>query len=212
MKAMYACLVGSNYECAKQMVGEKDKEGFRTLVRLYEAQNKLAIKCVHSLAVIPECRPLLGDCDAVEVTVQLVENCPFYFGEILTSLCLFCREAVNRIRIRYCSGLPVILDLLKKEENERYHPVLLHSLAQFEYDDEGIVIMVKNGLLDILTDKLQRMAIEIPVESDEKSTAKKRSADRSPNTKRDIKHNRTNSGRYVYKLLLSFMNHSSLKI
>lgn len=195
LKAMCAFLVGSNYECANQMLGEKDEEGFKTLVTFYEAQNKLAIKCVYSLAMIPECRPPLGECEAVEVTVRLAENCSFYFNEIVASLCLFCREAVNRIRIRYCSGLQVMLDLLKKEQYEKYHPVLLHALAQFMYDDESILIMVKNGLLDILTNKLQRMAIETPVESEEISTPRKRSGDRSPYRKVDAKYNRTNSGR-----------------
>jgi hypothetical protein len=195
MKAMCAFILGSNYECAKQMLGDKDKEGYRTLVTFYETQNKLAIKFLYNLAMIPECRPPLGDCDAVEVTVRLMETCSAYFGEIVASLCLFCREAVNRIRIRYCSGLQVILDILKKEENEKYHPVLLHGLAQFVFDNESIVIMVKNGLLDILTDKLKKMAIEIPSELDEKSLSKKRSGDQSPYRKVDVKYNRTNSGR-----------------
>ncbi|OXU25505.1 hypothetical protein TSAR_000315 [Trichomalopsis sarcophagae] len=196
LKAMCAFLVGSNYECANQMLGEKDTEGFKTLVSLYEMQNKLAIKCVYSLALIPECRPPLGDCDAVEVTVRLADTCSYYHHEIVASLCLFCREAVNRIRIRYCNGLQVMLDLLKKEENEQYHPALLHALAQFMYDDESILIMVKNGLLDILGNKLQILAIEAPVESEEISTPRKRSGDRSPYRKVDAKYNRTNSGRF----------------
>ncbi|KAJ8679925.1 hypothetical protein QAD02_015712 [Eretmocerus hayati] len=195
MKAMAAFLVGFKLECAHQMEGEQN-EGYKTLVTFYEAKNKLAIKCIYSLVMIAECRPPLGTCGAVEATVQLVDKCPYYFKEILASLCLFCREAVNRIRIRYCSGIQVILDLLKKESYERYHPALLHSLVQFVYDDESIVIMVKNGLIDILTGKLTKMSVDLPIESEEKSTPKKRAADTSLFKRADVKYNRSGSGRY----------------
>ncbi|XP_011506421.1 PREDICTED: armadillo repeat-containing protein 5-like [Ceratosolen solmsi marchali] len=196
MKALNVFILGSNYECIKQMLDDKDKEGYRILVTFYEAQNKLAIKCLYNLAMIPECRLSLGDCNAVEVTVRLVETCSVYFREIVACLCLFCREAVNRIRIRYCSGLQVILDILKKKENEKHHPILLHGLTQFAYDDIGITIMLQNGLLDILTDKLKQMAIEVPSELDEKSTSVKCSEDQSPYRKIDVKYNRINFGRF----------------
>ncbi|XP_058803227.1 armadillo repeat-containing protein 5 [Phymastichus coffea] len=195
MKAFLAFLNSCSNECANQMIGEK-QEGFKTLMKFYEAQNKLAIKCIYCLTAIPECRPLLGDCDVVEATVLLVQGCSFYLKEIIACLCLFCREAVNRIRIRYCYGLQVILDLLRKEDHERYHPLLLHGLAQFICDDESILIMVKNGLLDVLTNKLQKMSIELPDDADEKATPKKRTADRSPYRKGDLKYNRTHLGRF----------------
>lgn len=213
MKAMGAFLVGSNHDCAQQMTGERNNEGYRTIVKFYELENKSAIRCLYSLVMIADCRPLLGECDAVEATVRLAETCPHYFGEIVASLCLFCREAVNRSKIRYSNGLQVILDLLKKEGNERYHPVLLHALAQFVFDDEGILIMVKHGLLDILIEKLKRMTVELPAEIDEKSTPKKRSRDRSPYRKVDVKFNRTNnSGRFVSFILFFFRVRENLVV
>ena len=86
--------------------------------------------------------------------------------------------------------------LLKKNENERFHPMVLHALSLFMYDNDSMVIMVKNGLLDVLIEKLQNMIeIEKLKNKEEKESSKKRARDSSPNRRTDFKYNRTSSGR-----------------
>ena len=196
LKAMLAFTSGINYDSAKQLVGEKNS-GFKTLMIFYKKRNKLAIKCVYSLTMIPECRLPLGECDVVEITVDLIQTNVdnlYCKNELVASLCLFCREAVNRNKLRHCSGLPIMLTLLKNKEYEKHHPTLLHALSLFCYDDEGVMIMVKNGLMDILTEKLRNMAVEFKDSDEEKKAPRKRSGDNSP-ARNDIKYNRSSSGR-----------------
>ena len=91
----------------------------------------------------------------------------------------------------------MMLVLLKKYENERFHPMLLQALSLFMYDDDSIVIMVKNGLLDVLIEKLKKMIeIEKLKIKEEREGSKKRSRDSSPYRRTDFKYNRTSSGRY----------------
>lgn len=86
--------------------------------------------------------------------------------------------------------------LLKKNENERFHPMVLHALSLFTYDDDSIVIMVRNGLLDVLIKKLQHMIESEKLKNkEEKEGSKKRSGDSSPFRRMDFKYNRTSSGR-----------------
>ncbi|XP_015597251.1 armadillo repeat-containing protein 5 [Cephus cinctus] len=194
LKAMCALLGGLDPRSGDHMRGENDVQGYRYIIDCCMEKNKKAIKCLHSLCQIAECRPILGSVGAVECVIDLtMKNSPSW--EVLVSLCLFSREAVNRAKIRSGSGLDVMLALLKKDECEKYHPMLLHALAQFVYDDQSIFIMVKNGLLDVLVKKLKQMILEIPKESEERTASKKRPGDTSTG-RADLKYNRTNYGRF----------------
>jgi hypothetical protein len=102
---------------------------------------------------------------------------------------MFCRESVNRDRIKDSNGLQLILALLKKPEHERYHPVLLQALAQFLYDDIAIDILVKHGIVEILVAKLTSIAAS--VDSKKSNASRKRHSDYPPeNQKTPLKYNR----------------------
>lgn len=88
-----------------------------------------------------------------------------------------------------------MLGILKTQEHDRYHPMLLHALAQFIYDDPSILIMIRNGLLDVLINKLKEMTIEIPDDPMECCNPKKRGASSPPNKKAESKFNRSEYGR-----------------
>lgn len=100
------------------------------------------------------------------------------------------------------SGLEVILGILRENEHERFHPMLLHALAQFVYDDPSILKMIKNGLLDVLVVKLKEMALEGQDESTERYNPKKRGASSPPNRRAEIKFNRSDFGRLVKQAIL----------
>lgn len=195
LKAMCAFLVTLDPRVGEQLRGEKDVQGYKCIVQCCNMNNKLAIKCLYNLCQIAECRPILGNFCAVECLIALIKDHSELSKETLAILCLFCREAVNRARIRMGSGLELMLSLLKDPENEKYHPMLLHALAQFVYDDPSMAIMVKHGLLDILVTRLQKMVTET-IASEETNVSKKRGNDSPPNKQAELKYNKTNLGRY----------------
>lgn len=209
LKAMCAFLSTLDPRVAEQIRGEKDVQGYKCVVQCCEANNKLALKCLYNLCQIAECRPILGTFGATEILIALIKDHSQLSKETLISLCLFCREAVNRARIRIGSGLELMLSLLKDPENERYHPMLLHALAQFVCDDPSIVIMVKNGLLDILVARLKTMVTEA-VANEENNVSKKRGNESPPNRQGEFKFNKTSLGRYGNEILLDL--HSRLTL
>lgn len=187
--------ISTNIECATQIEGI-DSNGFRVLVIFCELHNKLAIKCLCKLASLPMCRPSLGNAGAVEVIVKLISNCLDYFADLVYCLYLFSFEAVNRHRIHACSGLQLILDLLKKKEHEKCHHLLLGSLGKFFHHEKGIYTMVDHGLIDVLAENFKRMTLSLEEkQADEKSPSKKRSRDKSPLFKTDLKYFRTSASR-----------------
>nr|XP_046481125.1 uncharacterized protein LOC124218582 isoform X3 [Neodiprion pinetum] len=93
--------------------------------------------------------------------------------------------------------LEVMLGILKRPEHDRYHPMLLHALAQFIYDDPSILKMIKNGLLDVLIMKLQEMTAESTGDDAERYVTKKRSASSPLSHRTETKFNRSEFGRYL---------------
>lgn len=89
------------------MSGDSGVKGYKCIIKYCEAKNKLALKCLYSLSQIAECRPSLGSSGTVERLISLVTRNAVLSWEILASLCLFCREAINRVRIKHGSGLEV---------------------------------------------------------------------------------------------------------
>ncbi|XP_012255296.2 armadillo repeat-containing protein 5 isoform X1 [Athalia rosae] len=196
LKAMCAFLQTSDPRCSEQLRGKTDMEGFKSIVQQCKAKNRMAIKCLYILSQIAECRPVLGTLGAIEFIVSAIAADTPFLWELLASLCLFCREAVNRVRIRTAIGLEVMLGILKQEGQRRYHPMLLHALAQFIYDDQSILIMIKYGLLDVLITNLREMILEDPNDCIERCHPKKRGA-RSPLNKRiEVKFHRSDFGRF----------------
>ncbi|CAK9809483.1 Armadillo repeat-containing protein 5 [Anthophora plagiata] len=195
LKAACAFLATLDPRVGEQMRGEKDIQGYRCIIQCCDMNNKMAIKCLYNLCQIAEFRPILGNSGAIESLIVLIKDRSELSKETLVSLCLFCREAVNRARVRMGSGLELMLSLLKDPTDEKYHPILLHALAQFVYDDPSIVIMVKNGLLDILVARLKKMVTET-TPNDEIIVSKKRGSDSPPNKQNELKYNKTSLGRF----------------
>ncbi|KZC13265.1 Armadillo repeat-containing protein 5 [Dufourea novaeangliae] len=195
LKAMCAFLITLDPRVGEQMRGEKDMQGYKCVVQCCDMNNKMAIKCLYNLCQIAECRPILGNSGAIESLIALIKDHSELSKETLVSLCLFCREAVNRARIRMGSGLELMLSLLQTAEHEKYHPMLLHGLAQFVYDDPSIMIMLRNGLLDVLVTRLKNMVTEV-ASNEQTNCSKKRGNESPPNKQSEFKYNKTNLGRF----------------
>ncbi|XP_033361195.1 armadillo repeat-containing protein 5 [Bombus vosnesenskii] len=195
LKAICAFLSTLDPRVGEQLRGEKDIQGYKSIVQCCDMNNKVAIRCLYNLCQIAEYRPILGNFGAIESFIALIKDRLELSKETLVSLCLFCREAVNRAKIKMASGLELMLSLLKDTKIEKYHPMLLHALAQFVYDDPSITIMVKNGLLDVLVVRLKKMVTE-DVSNEGTNVSKKRENDSPPSRQTELKYNKTNLGRF----------------
>ena len=161
LKAMCVFIDITDLRTGEQMRSDAGLHGYRCIIEYCKINNKLAIKCLYKLSRIAERRPDLGNAGAIQYLLEAVrerqENHPW---ESLESLCLYSSEAINRAKIRDDSGLETFLALLNEVKNERYHAMLLETLAQFKYDELSIPIMLKNGLVDMLVEKLKKMILD----------------------------------------------------
>lgn len=179
LKAMYTFLDSLDPRCGQQMHVNNNMWGYKCLMRCCNVDNnKMAVKCLYTLCQIAECRLSLGISGTVEELITLINmadaNSNLLCKELLFSLCLFCRESVNRDRIRQSDGLQVILALLNKPEHEYYHLRLLEALSLFIHDEIGLDILTKHGILEVLVAKLTNV---IAKNSEKNSTSRKRPSD-----------------------------------
>ncbi|KAM7074348.1 armadillo repeat-containing protein 5 [Ciconia maguari] len=110
-------------------------------------------------------RPALGAAGAVEAVAEEVRRAlasPNIAGSTVAvrALCLLCREAVNRARVRAAGGLGLLLRLLAEPRARPWRPRVLLALAAFAYDQEALAALEARGLVPLLADVLRARADE----------------------------------------------------
>ncbi|XP_011175415.1 armadillo repeat-containing protein 5 [Solenopsis invicta] len=177
LKAMCIFLDTLDPRCGEQMHINKNMRGYKCLMRCC-SNNKIAVKCLYTLCQIAECRLNLGISGTVEELITLINmadtSSSHLCKEMLFSLCLFCRESVNRDRIKQGDGLQVLVVLLSKPEYKHHHLRLLEALSHFIHDEDGLDILTRHGIVKVLVVKLT----EIVTKNSERSNiSRKRSSD-----------------------------------
>ncbi|XP_062475864.1 armadillo repeat-containing protein 5 [Pezoporus occidentalis] len=128
------------------------------------AQPKAELRCPALGAIANACalgtlRPALGAAGAVEPVLEELRRSrelPDGAGA-LRALCLLCREAVNRVRIRAGGGLELLLRGLERPQGEASRGRILLALAAFAYDQEALEALEALGAVPVLVELLQGM-------------------------------------------------------
>ncbi|XP_013165016.1 PREDICTED: armadillo repeat-containing protein 5 isoform X2 [Papilio xuthus] len=139
----------TNPQCFEQIQG--DGRGYKCLVALTKLFESTALKCLINLCYVPSCRPLLGTAGLVECLVgilQKLSDVAWWPEGSAKALALLSNDSVNRCRLRHCGGLPLLVSAA------RVNSYVLHALLQYYFDDSAFQILVNEGLISVLTDKL----------------------------------------------------------
>ncbi|XP_034832431.1 armadillo repeat-containing protein 5 [Maniola hyperantus] len=136
--------------CAQQIQG--DGRGYQCLVALTEHHEAVALRCLMNLCYLSTCRPSLGIAGLVECLVAILQKnstdmCWWPDGAA-KALAQLSGEAVNRSRLRRCGGLPLLVTAARDNAHA------MHALLQYVFDDTSFQILIHEGLVGLLTDKL----------------------------------------------------------
>ncbi|XP_041979106.1 uncharacterized protein LOC121733072 [Aricia agestis] len=132
-------------------VNQIGPRGVTCLVALMDTHDT-ALKCLLNLCYIESARPQLGAAGLVEGLVNLLEkesDVSQWPPDVVKALAQLCRGSTNRARLRLCGGLNVLLKAAK------YNTHAFRALLQFSYDENSFQILVKLGLVNLVTDKLK---------------------------------------------------------
>ena len=79
--------------------------------------------------------------------------------DLLSVLCLCCKEAVNRVKIRDDEILVILENAFKNPDLAIIHERLLNAFQCFLYDDVGFQMLLSNNLVQALTKHLKRFLL-----------------------------------------------------
>ena len=161
LKAAAKCLAhfthGCDAEVASQVRGEDGRGLDRLLALMRHGKRSVweaAMATVVNLSHLDRFRPTLGNAGAVVALIAALEErdglTPKEVAHAVTALCLYCRESVNRMKLREHGGLRLFIKLLNDASKESLHDRIVNSLLQFAYDDLGLKVLQHYGIIPCL--------------------------------------------------------------
>lgn len=158
VKALAAFTNHRSDECAQQVQGSGS--GYQHLVSLVANSHlkHLALACICNLCYTSSSRPALGSVGTVETIIEELfsdqQNNTGLRTEMVLALCYLCRESVNRAKIRHAGGLPLMLRIIRNCSTATVRSSVFNALVQFLYDENSLQVLLKEGLVAILVDKV----------------------------------------------------------
>ncbi|KAK3587142.1 hypothetical protein CHS0354_006782 [Potamilus streckersoni] len=106
----------------------------------------------------PNFRPSFGAAGGIQSFIELMDSEHYaqYRTRMLNCLCLCCKEAINRVRLREAGALQLFLRVAQDETFSCLYDRMISSWLCFLYDDQSFQVLLSNGLVPCLLSHLQR--------------------------------------------------------
>ncbi|KAM4608184.1 armadillo repeat-containing protein 5 [Discoglossus pictus] len=152
----------SSLDCAEQLspaipvlVGMLQGEEVKAEVR------QAALSTLCNLCSQGALRPMLGNAGTIQLLIsemKAVREAPSRCIHLVRALCLCCREALNRIRIREQGGLELLLDLLRDPQYLCAHNRITAAFLYYCHDTTSLALLGTGGLATLLAHRLEELA------------------------------------------------------
>ncbi|XP_075117749.1 armadillo repeat-containing protein 5 [Leptodactylus fuscus] len=152
---------GCSLDCAEQL-----SLAVPTLVALTSGEDvkptvhQAALGTLSNLCNQGALRPMLGNAGAIELLiaeVKLLREVPTRCLPLVRSLCLCCREALNRRRVRELGGLELLLDLLRSPHYRSVHHKITTAFLHYCHDTTALTLLGSGGLAPLLAKRLEEV-------------------------------------------------------
>ncbi|XP_064612732.1 armadillo repeat-containing protein 5-like [Liolophura sinensis] len=150
-------------ECAKQVQNAGAMSRLVELVQEKDPTSKqysFSLKILMNLTEQANARPSVGNAGGITLFLSLFKDDTKGNNKVplLNALCLFCREAVNRVRIRELGILDVLLKALRDDSLAVLHGRIVSAFVCFIYDDPSLIHLLSLGLIGTLLEHFQSSA------------------------------------------------------
>ncbi|RVE69879.1 hypothetical protein OJAV_G00082300 [Oryzias javanicus] len=175
LKTLHELSRGCGVECAREvsrsgvlaqlgvMVSEDSGKGFE----------ELALKTLANVCAQGCLRPLVGSLGVIPKFTEEIKKDPLKSGVFLKALCLCCKEAVNRAKVKESGGLEVLVSFLSSHQNHSLSRLAILACVDFVFDEAAMEQLQEFGLVPLLVARLVRITRE------EEQTAEKLDANSS---------------------------------
>ncbi|XP_026062958.1 armadillo repeat-containing protein 5-like [Carassius auratus] len=160
LRAIHELSRGCSAECARDM----SRSGALTQLGLLasgeggQLLEELALKTLANLCSQGCLRPLVGSLGVIPKFAEEVKKDPLKSGVFFKALCLCCREAVNRAKVKEIGGLEVLISFLSAHQNHPLTRFAFLACVDFVYDESALEQLQELGLVPLLIKRLVEFA------------------------------------------------------
>ncbi|XP_051988411.1 armadillo repeat-containing protein 5-like isoform X1 [Xyrauchen texanus] len=160
LRALHELTRGCSAECAREVSrsGALTDLGALALGEGGRPLEELALKTLANLCSQGCLRPLVGSLGVIQKFAEEVKNDPLKSGVFFKALCLCCREAVNRVKVKESGGLEVLIGFLSDHQNYTLTRFAFLACVDFVYDESALEQLQELGLVPLLIKRLVELA------------------------------------------------------
>lgn len=160
LRALHELTRGCSTECAREMSrsGALTQLGVLASGECGRHLEELALKTLANLCSQGCLRPLVGSLGVIQKFAEEVKKDPLKSGVFFKALCLCCREAVNRAKIKESGGLEVLISFLSAHQNHPLTRFAFLACVDFVYDESALEQLQELGLVPLLIRRLVELA------------------------------------------------------
>ncbi|CAK6961119.1 armadillo repeat-containing protein 5 [Scomber scombrus] len=115
---------------------------------------ELALKTLANMCSQGCLRPLVGSLGVIQKFTEEVKRDPLKSGVFLKALCLCCKEAVNRAKVKESGGLEALISFLAAHKSHPLSRLAILACVDFVFDETAMEQLQELGLVPLLVARL----------------------------------------------------------
>uniref|UniRef100_A0A667X4I4 Armadillo repeat containing 5 n=1 Tax=Myripristis murdjan TaxID=586833 RepID=A0A667X4I4_9TELE len=156
LRTLHELTRGCSVECAREVSrsGVLAQLGAMATGESGKPFEELALKTLANMCSQGCLRPLVGSLGVIQKFTEEVKRDPLKSGVFLKALCLCCKEAVNRAKVKESGGLEVLTGFLAAHQSHPLSRLTILACVDFVYDESAMEQLQELGLVPLLVARL----------------------------------------------------------
>ncbi|XP_034566807.1 armadillo repeat-containing protein 5 [Notolabrus celidotus] len=160
LRTLHELTRGCGVECARAVSrsGVLSQLGFMVSEEPDKPFEELALKTLANMCTQGCLRPLVGSLGVIQKFTEEVKKDPLKSGVFFKVLCLCCKEAVNRAKVKESGGLEVLVSFLSAHQSHPLSRLAILACVDFVFDESAMEQLQELGLVPLLVARLVELS------------------------------------------------------
>ncbi|XP_070704698.1 armadillo repeat-containing protein 5 [Pempheris klunzingeri] len=156
LRTLHELTRGCGVECAREVSRSGVLAQLSVMVSGESGKpfEELALKTLANMCSQGCLRPLVGSLGVIEKFTEEIKRDPLKSGVFLKALCLCCKEAVNRAKVKESGGLEVLIGFLAAHQSHPLSRLAILACVDFVFDEAAMEQLQEFGLVPLLVARL----------------------------------------------------------
>uniref|UniRef100_A0A3Q1JD01 BTB domain-containing protein n=1 Tax=Anabas testudineus TaxID=64144 RepID=A0A3Q1JD01_ANATE len=156
LRTLHELTRGCGVECAREVSrsGVLAQLGVMASGESGKPFEELALKTLANMCSQGCLRPLVGSLGVIHKFTEKVKREPLKSGVFFKALCLCCKEAVNRAKVKESGGLEVLISFLSAHQTHPLSRLAILACVDFVFDESAMEQLQELGLVPLLVARL----------------------------------------------------------